>query len=248
MLALVWWEDRVGSVETFSWRWQSSHKKSDNNTYQPFLPIPLCITVYSEHWQLWQVTAESLYPSPVSWNVREILHWPYRTTLVDWLAPALVQRPECFHSLLRTWNLTTQVYGNPGRPQLAAVEMATAKPSVTTPWGKSCQEEEGSGQGWSPGSNQFPLDFKCSWRQNRRYCSSNQGQQECQGKGRMRWHWGQFRDKNPEGLSGKERRLEGIQGWWEWIVSSSLEKRWKRGTSALEKVFWEKFDLANWGL
>lgn len=45
---------------------------------------------------------------------------------MGWLQPE--SRSQCFHSLLRAWNLAAQFYGNPGRPQLAAVEMATAKP------------------------------------------------------------------------------------------------------------------------
>lgn len=146
-----------------------------------FPPWPLGLSW--EHWQLWQGAAEGL---PLQAHVLGCLEEElglHRNTLMVWLAPTWAQRPHCFHSLCRAWNLATQFYDNPGGPQLAAVEMTTAEPSVTTPLGANpVKKENGQARVGTHAGNQLPLDFKCSWR---RYCPGSQGQQECQGEERM---------------------------------------------------------------
>lgn len=147
MPASVWWEDRAGSMEAFSWRWQSSHKKNGTDPYASLSSLtPTFLQISLGHWQPASLQPKDFPPTPCP--------HPWGGAV-----SSLVQRPDCFHSLLRAWNLAVRFYGNPGKTQLAAVEMATAEPSVTTPWGQVLPRGGRVRPGWSPGRQPAPTRF-----------------------------------------------------------------------------------------
>lgn len=147
-------------------------------TLMPGFPsCPSC-----EHEQLWQVVAESLSPRPcpgLSGRCTLVVqNHPYDLARSN-LGPEARVLPQPPQGLDLSNPILWQPCWTPAGSSGDGNSKALCHHTLGT---RPAKRGKGQARAGVQADNQLPLDFMCSWR---RYSTSNQGRQECQGQGRL---------------------------------------------------------------
>lgn len=203
----------------------------------------------SVQWTLTALAGDSwkLLPQACVLGCQGDVHWLYGTTLVDWLTPALVQRPEYFHSLLRAWNLISQVYGTLAGPSWQQWRWQQQSPLLPHPGASPAKRGKGQAR---PGAQaaisshkilnavggkteDIALVTKASRNVKARgECDGTEDNSEIR---IQKAFWQGKKTRRHSGLM----RMDSSFKFREEVEERSMRPR---------ESFWEKFDLANWRL